>query len=95
MKKATPRPARAAGTATPKPPKRSTMMTNEIFAARRTIPAPTSKLAPEKSPRAMSKLAPSKSKRPRSMDDGMASQALKRGENAAKREAEDYKTLAP
>lgn len=83
MKKATPRPARAAGSATPKAPKRSTMMTNEIFAARRTVPAPTSKLAPAKSPRAMSKLAPSKSPRSPSREEGMASQAVARGNKAA------------
>ena len=41
-------------------------------------------------------LAPAKSKRPQGKPADMESmQALKRGENAAKREAEDYKTLAP
>jgi len=41
-------------------------------------------------------LAPAKSKRPQAKPADMASmQALQRGENAAKREGTDFKTLAP
>ena len=41
-------------------------------------------------------MAPAKSMRPKAKPADMESmQALKRGENAAKREGEDYKTLAP